>query len=245
MARIAAPTSTMTVVVCDDDPLVRSVVCGLVEDHDGRVVAEAFSPWQAIEQVERLQPDVVVLDLSLKGGTGLDVIQQLRRSSGTPPYVVVFTAYDAPTGLEGDFVDVVRKPDFDHLVERLTSGARRRAERRRTTREVPGPKGSVDDVNDFFKVLASAHPGDQLVRFTAGDAVLDEVAGAVRRSVRSQDRVLRRSDDVLAILIDGGSAATDALLERLRPTIPRSVETARAADVGTDPIVAFQDLTGG
>lgn len=243
MAPTVAPSSTMTVVVCDDDPLVRSVVSALVEDHDGQVVAEAFSAWQAIEQVERLHPDVVVLDLSLRGGTGLDVVDRLRRSA-EPPYVIVFSAYDVPMGLGGDFVDVVRKPDFDRLVERLTSGARRQTERRRATREVPGPPGRVDDVNDFFKVLAAAQPGDQLARFCADAPVLDEVAGAVRRSVRSQDRVLRRSGDVLAILIGGGEGATAALLERLRPAIPHAADTATAGDVGADPILAFQALTG-
>lgn len=244
MGTAAGPGPTTSVVVCDADPLVRSVVVDLVQRHGAEVVAEADSPWLAIELVERLSPDVVIFDLSLKGGTGLDIVEALQRSGREPPYVIVFTALDPPASLPAGFVDVVRKPDFDALVERLTSGAPRHAERRKATRTVPTPAPAVADPTDFFRMLADARPGDQLVRLPGQFAPVEDVVREVRHAVRTQDRVLRRSDDVLVLLIDGSPLSVHALIDRLDAALPRTMEAATSIDVGDDPIAAFEALTG-
>jgi two-component system LytT family response regulator len=46
----------------------------------------------AVQEIQRLAPDVVILDLQLKSGTGIDVLRALRRGVATPPVSIVFSS---------------------------------------------------------------------------------------------------------------------------------------------------------
>lgn len=79
-----------TVVLADDYPIVRQGMRTLLEDAGLEIVGEAADGLEAVAQVETLQPDVLVLELSLPGLNGLDVLPIVRaRSAGTR--VVVLT----------------------------------------------------------------------------------------------------------------------------------------------------------
>jgi CheY-like chemotaxis protein len=68
------------VVVCDDLPEFRALMCaGLEDDSSLRVVGEAGTGDEAIERVVSEQADVVMLDLSIPGRSGLKTIP-LRRA---------------------------------------------------------------------------------------------------------------------------------------------------------------------
>ena len=77
-------------VVADDAEILRSLLCRAI-DRDGRleVVGEAANGREAIEHVEALTPDVLLLDLSMPVLDGMEV---LRTLAGTIP-VVVLTGY--------------------------------------------------------------------------------------------------------------------------------------------------------
>jgi CheY-like chemotaxis protein len=64
-------------VVEDYEPL-RRLVCSLLLDHF-QVVGEASDGLEAVQSAERLQPDVIVLDLSLPKLNGLEAARQLRK----------------------------------------------------------------------------------------------------------------------------------------------------------------------
>lgn len=67
------------VMVVDDHPLVRFGIMQLIENADGLTVCgEADSVAQARKKVAELQPDLVVLDISLKDGSGLDLVKHVR-----------------------------------------------------------------------------------------------------------------------------------------------------------------------
>ena len=67
------------ILVVDDHPLIREGVSALLgRQGDMEVCGEASDVNEAISQITRLQPDLVILDISLKTGSGLDVIKQLR-----------------------------------------------------------------------------------------------------------------------------------------------------------------------
>ena len=56
----------LNVVIADDHQLVRQGLRALLENiHDVRVVGEAGTGYEAVEQVEQLKPDVIVMDLSM------------------------------------------------------------------------------------------------------------------------------------------------------------------------------------
>jgi DNA-binding NarL/FixJ family response regulator len=74
--------SALRIVVVDDHAVVRRGVRALLESQTGwEVVAEATTGREAVEVVRRLQPDVVIMDLSLPELNGLDATRQILKES--------------------------------------------------------------------------------------------------------------------------------------------------------------------
>ena len=72
--------STIRVLVADDHTIVRSGIRHVLESEPGfTVVAEASTGGEALELASSLHPDVVVLDISMPGESGLRVAAELRR----------------------------------------------------------------------------------------------------------------------------------------------------------------------
>ena len=69
----------MRVVLCDDHAIVRAGIRALLErEADLAIVGEASSGLEAVELAQALQPDAMLLDLSMPGGNGLDAIARIR-----------------------------------------------------------------------------------------------------------------------------------------------------------------------
>lgn len=84
----------ITVLLADDHALVREGTRRLLEaEPDLRVVAEAGDGAEAVEQAERTQPDVAIMDIAMPGMSG---IEATRRIKARQPNVAVLalTAYD-------------------------------------------------------------------------------------------------------------------------------------------------------
>ena len=82
----------ITVLLVEDEEPLRKVMKDLLE-RDGYTVAEARDGIQALDQVDRHAPDIVVLDLNLPGLDGYSVLQQLRSRPATRGIpVMVLTA---------------------------------------------------------------------------------------------------------------------------------------------------------
>ena len=80
------------VLLVDDEDTLRRVMKDLLE-REGYVVAEARDGVQALDQVDRFGPDVIVLDLNLPGLDGYGVLSHLRSRPATANIpVVVLTA---------------------------------------------------------------------------------------------------------------------------------------------------------
>ncbi len=80
--------------VVDDHPLVREWLGSLIDQQgDLCVCGSAEKSGEALEKIARLQPDAVVVDLSLKGETGLELIKQLQNLAD-PPRVIVLSMHD-------------------------------------------------------------------------------------------------------------------------------------------------------
>jgi DNA-binding NarL/FixJ family response regulator len=75
-------STTLRIVVVDDHAVVRRGVRALLESQPGwQVLAEATTGREAVEAARRLQPDVVVIDLSLPELNGLDATRQILKES--------------------------------------------------------------------------------------------------------------------------------------------------------------------
>ena len=88
-------TRQLRVLLVDDSASVRRRLALLLEEMGEVQVVEAADVASALEEARRLGPDVVVLDIRLRGGeTGLAVLDVLERLE-EPPLVIVLTNHPA------------------------------------------------------------------------------------------------------------------------------------------------------
>jgi DNA-binding NarL/FixJ family response regulator len=80
------------VLIVDDHPVFRSGLRGIIEASQSFRVAEAGDARMALALVRDLKPDVVVLDIDMPGGSGLEVARALQHEP-TPPALTFLTLY--------------------------------------------------------------------------------------------------------------------------------------------------------
>jgi DNA-binding NarL/FixJ family response regulator len=85
-----------TVVLVDDHALWRGGVRSMLEDSEFDVIGEAGSGKEAVEIVQALKPKIVLLDIRMAGGDGLDALQVIK-SQSPQTAVIMLTTYDNPT----------------------------------------------------------------------------------------------------------------------------------------------------
>ncbi|MEU7722199.1 response regulator transcription factor [Streptomyces tibetensis] len=84
----------MTLLIVDDHPVVRDGLRGMFESAPGfRVLGEAPNGVEAVSLAAALDPDVILMDLRMPGGGGVDAIRELART-GVRAKVLVLTTYD-------------------------------------------------------------------------------------------------------------------------------------------------------
>ncbi|MET7490317.1 response regulator transcription factor [Streptomyces sp. NPDC005538] len=84
----------ISVLIVDDHPVVRDGLRGMFESAPGfRVLGEASDGVEAVERAAALDPDVILMDLRMPGGGGVDAIRELTRRSARAK-VLVLTTYD-------------------------------------------------------------------------------------------------------------------------------------------------------
>lgn len=84
----------MSLLIVDDHPSFRGFISALLSAEGFDVAGEAGDGESAIEAVERLRPDVVLLDVQLPGMDGFDVAERLAGKPGSPR-VVLTSSRDA------------------------------------------------------------------------------------------------------------------------------------------------------
>jgi DNA-binding NarL/FixJ family response regulator len=78
----------------DDHPLVRDGLTKLIDQQaDLCVCGEADQAGQAFDEIQRTQPDAVVVDLTLRGESGFELIKRLK-SLPHPPAILVLSMHD-------------------------------------------------------------------------------------------------------------------------------------------------------
>jgi DNA-binding NarL/FixJ family response regulator len=84
------------VLLVDDHAIWRGGVRSMLEDTEFQVVGEASSGKEALEIVPQVDPEVILLDIRMAGGDGLDTLVALKQSYPRIA-VMMLTTYDNPT----------------------------------------------------------------------------------------------------------------------------------------------------
>jgi DNA-binding NarL/FixJ family response regulator len=94
-------TNDISVVIIDDHTLVRAGIARLIDSEpDLTVVGEASSVAEGAEMVQTMQPDVMVVDVSMPDGNGLSLVRSARNRSARLGIVVLTMHNDDETLLE-------------------------------------------------------------------------------------------------------------------------------------------------
>jgi CheY-like chemotaxis protein len=114
------------VLVVDDDPFIRTLLVAWLQEA-GYSVVTAEDGQQALEQIRRERPDVLLLDLMMPKLDGYSVARVIRYHEDTRhlPIIVLSADVRAPQKLNGIRVDgFLSKPfDLDEVLDRVSEYA--------------------------------------------------------------------------------------------------------------------------
>ena len=72
------------ILLADDHPMIRTALEALLRDTEYEIVGTAGTGDAALREVERLAPDMLLLDLQMPGGSGMDVLRRIRADKTSP-----------------------------------------------------------------------------------------------------------------------------------------------------------------
>ena len=169
----------LTILVADDHPVVRQGLrTFLATQEDLDVVGEAATCTEAAERAAKLRPDVVLLDLVMPGGDGIEAARKIREASPGSK-VIVLTSYpdDATVlpaleaGAAGYLLKDVEPQELADGVRRVHRGENllHPAVAPRVIREAVGPAGSGREALtprelDVLRLLARGLPNKLIAR---------------------------------------------------------------------------------
>ena len=136
-------TAKTSIIVADDHHLIRSGLKLLLGSDDSlEVVGEASNGSEALRLAEELQPDILVLDLSMPGMDGMDCLREIKRRK-IATRVIVLTMYE----------------DESYILEAMTAGASGYV-----------PKSSVD--TELFQAIQNVTAGQMHLNPANSQALL-------------------------------------------------------------------------
>jgi len=101
------------IIMADDHPVVRAGIRGMLETQpDFEVIAEAKNGQEVIEQVSKLKPDVVLMDLRMPEMDGVEAIGEIKESH-SDIHILVLTTYDT----DADIVRAVEAGATGYLLK--------------------------------------------------------------------------------------------------------------------------------
>jgi DNA-binding NarL/FixJ family response regulator len=121
-----------SILLADDDDRFRSILRSLLEDDGYTVVAEAADAGETTALARLHHPDVVVLDLVMRGSTGLSTARELLADDPTRPVVVISSLFDPSVEQEAVrmgawYLEKVEGVEaLEHLITDAVSVTRRR-----------------------------------------------------------------------------------------------------------------------
>jgi DNA-binding NarL/FixJ family response regulator len=180
--------------IVDDHPVVRRGIQSLLSNHeDFEVVGEAGTVTAALELIERLKPDIVLLDIRLPGESGLALLKRVRSFEAK---VLILTSFDdeehVRVALQGGAHGFILKSVSDEMlcgaIRTIHQGGRVLSSQiaEQMAHHLSGDTGDLplDDVEFNEEDL-------RIIRLLVAGASNDQMASDLYMSVASVKRKLR------------------------------------------------------
>ena len=125
-----AANSTLKILIVDDHDIVRKGLAMLVSrQEDLSVVAEAGTVAEAVEKARESSPDVVVMDIRLPDGSGIEACRDIRDENGDVK-VLMLTSYSDEeavmgsimAGASGYLLKEIRSQEIVDAIRKVSSG---------------------------------------------------------------------------------------------------------------------------
>src|ERR1700730_2200015 len=206
-------------VLVDDEPLARDELGYLLgQVGGGEVIGQAGNGVEALTTIDRLEPDVVFLDIQMPGLTGFEVARRMLDRNG-PSHIIFVTAYDqhAIEAFEVNAVDYLLKPVDPTRLEVAVDRARRRVSIDRPTALGEGLPGvSNEQLEKIGALVAERQSRRDRLALKVGERFL---------LVQAEDIVYASLADEGITVVTSQYAGTsnyrtlDELHDRLDPTV--------------------------
>ena len=183
----AALRPTISILLVDDHPIVRQGYRRVLEHQgDFRVVAEADSAATAYTAFKAHEPDIVVMDISMPGASGLEAVRNIRSRSRRAG-ILVFSMHNEPAQVKAAFKAgangyVTKSSEPTMLVRAIRAVAR-------------GERAMSDDIAHILAVESLAPSGSALdslgereievLRQIAAGATKEQIAANLNLSVKT------------------------------------------------------------
>jgi two-component system response regulator LytT len=121
-------TAVLSAMIADDEQLAREELAYLLKDFDDiEITGTAGNGLEALDLVQKLEPDLVFLDVQMPGLDGLSVVRTLREKNIELPHVIFTTAFDqyAVEAFRLEAMDYLLKPVERARLEETLDRARR------------------------------------------------------------------------------------------------------------------------
>lgn len=206
--------SAIRIFVADDEPLALRRVLRSLERLGGvELVGTASDGTEALEAINALKPDLLLLDIMMPGETGFDLLSALDENYA--PAVIFITAFDnfAIGAYEEGAIDYILKPLDDERLATAIERARDRIEQQVTRRRFEQLRATLNKMNADFSASADAGYETELwvrengvvLRVNLSDIIWIKAAG---------DYVALHLDEHVHLAAD----SIRSLAERLNPT---------------------------
>jgi two-component system, NarL family, response regulator LiaR len=170
------------VLLVDDHAVVREGLRNFLALQDGlEIVGEACDGAEAIEQAQRLEPDVILMDLVMPVLDGIGAMRQLRIRA-PDSRVIVLTSF----------------LDDERVLPAIQAGA-------------AGYLLKNVEPSELARAIRAAHAGDAIIDPTAAARLMNAIADDTRPRIEEQERLTRRERDVLELIARGRSNKRIAL----------------------------------
>lgn len=169
--------NTIKVLVAEDHTIVRKGLCALLEaEADIDVVGEAENGRQAVEMVEELNPDVVLMDISMPELNGMDATRQLKKK--LPDLKIIILSMHS---------------NEEYIIETLRAGASGYLIKRTAPSELIKAIHAAQEGKSFLSPSVSKKVIDSLVRSKA----------EIDSEPRGLNRLSTREREILQLIAEG------------------------------------------